>query len=157
MKEGSAYAFGPSVANFVALSVCILAAVSVFEALFQPDCRSGQVAELSGELAQRQVVEAQGLLAAALPDTQGGLEMSVSVDGTRAVRAGEARACVATAHLRVNFPKLEEPVEGTACLRYAVDPAGWAKVYVHVADAEWIRAAHGQARERYAQRAGAAR
>ena len=157
VKEGRAYAwrgFGPSAANFVALSLCILGAVSVFEALSRPDCRSGQVAELLGELAQRQVVEAQGLLAAALPDTQGGLKMTVSVDGTRAARAGEARQCVATAHLRVSFPKLEEPVEGTAELRYAVDPAGWAKVYVHVADAEWIQAAFGQARERYAQWTG---
>jgi len=155
VKDGRARVwrgFAPSSANFVALSICILGAVSLFEALSRPDCRSGQVAELLSELANRQVMEAQGLLTAALPDTQGGLKMSVSIDGTRSARAGEARQCVATAHLRVNFPKLEEPVEGSAELRYAVDPAGWAKVYVHVADAEWIQAAFGQARERYAQR-----
>lgn len=160
VKDGRARmwrGFGPGVANFVALSISILAAVSLFEALSRPDCRSGQVAELLGELANRQVMEAQGLLAAALPDTQGGLKMSVSVDGARAARAGEARQCVAMAHLRVSFPRLEEPVEGTAELRYAVDPAGWAKVYVHVADAEWIQTAFGQARERYAQRTGPAR
>lgn len=156
VKDGRARAwrgFGPSAANFVALSICILGAVSVFEALSRPDCRSGQVAELLGELANRQVVEAQGLLAAALPDAQGALKMSVSVDGQRSARAGETRQCVATAHLKVNFPKLGEPVEGTADVRYAVDPTGWAKVYVHVADAEWIQTAFAQARERYAARA----
>ena len=64
---------------------------------------------------------------------------------------------MATAHLGVAFPKLDQPVEGSAELRYAVDPAGWAKVYVHVADAEWIQTAFGQAREKYAQRLGNAR
>jgi hypothetical protein len=147
----------PALANFVSLSICILAGLSLFEAMNRPDCRSGQVAELLGELAQRQVVEAQGLLAAALPEAQGGLKMSVSIDGARSARAGEARQCVATAHLRVSFPRLAEPVEGTTELKYAVDPAGWSKVYVHVADAEWIQAAFGQAREKYAQRLGAAR
>ena len=160
IKDGRARAwrgFGPSAANFVALSICILGAVSVFEALSRPDCRSGQIAELLDELANRQVVEAQGLLVAALPDTQGALKMSVSIDGQRSARAGETRQCLAVAHLKVNFPKLEEPVEGTAELRYAVDPAGWAKVYVHVADAEWIQAAFGHARERYVQKVGGAR
>jgi len=159
-KEGRAYVwrgFVPGLANFVSLSLCILAGVSLFEAMSRPDCRSGQVADLLGELARRQVVEAQGLLAAALPESQGGLKLTVSIDGARAARAGESRQCVATAHLKVNFPKLEEPVEGTAELKYAVDPAGWAKVYVHVADAEWIQAAFGQARERYTQKVGGAR
>lgn len=149
--------WGPPVASFVSLSLCILAALSLFEALNRPDCRSGDVAQLLGELAQRQVVEAQGLLAAALPDAQAGLKMSVSITGARETPGDKVRQCVATAHLRVIFPRLAEPVEGTAELHYAVDPAGWAKVYVHVADAEWIQAAFGQARDQYTQRVGAAR
>jgi hypothetical protein len=36
-------------------------------------------------------------------------------------------------------------------------PVGWAKVYVHVADAEWIQTAFGQVRDKYAQRLGPAR
>jgi hypothetical protein len=160
VKDGKAFVWrgwGPALANFVSLSICILAGVSLFEAMHRPDCRSGQVAELLGELAQRQVVEAQGLLAAAQADAQAGLKLSVSIDGARAARPGEARQCVATARLRVSFPRLDEPVEGTAELKYAVDPAGWAKVYVHVADAEWIQAAFGQAREKYVQRLGPTR
>ncbi len=149
--------FGPQVASFASLSICVLAGLSLFEALSRPDCRSGQVAELLGQLAQRQVVEAQGLLAAAAPEGQGGLKMSVSIDGARAARLGETRQCVAVAHLKVSFPKLAEPIEGTAELRYAVDPAGWSKVYVHVADAEWIGTAFGEARDKYAQRRGPAR
>jgi hypothetical protein len=143
-------------ANFTALSITIFAVLSLVESLYRPDCRSGEVAQLLGELAQRQVVEAQGLLAAALPETKGPLKMSVAVTGARDV-PGAARQCVATAHLKVSFPKLAEPVEGTAELRYAVDPTGWAKVYVHVADAGWINVAFGEARDQYAQRLGAAR
>jgi hypothetical protein len=48
-------------------------------------------------------------------------------------------------------------VEATSEVAYAVDPVGWAKVYVHVADAEWIQAAIGHARDKYAQRLGPAR
>jgi hypothetical protein len=82
--------------------------------------------------------------------------MSVSLTGARAA-PGTAGRCVATAHLKVGFPKLAEPVEGTAELNYVVDPTGWAKVYVHVPDAGWIQVAFGEARARYAQRLGASR
>jgi hypothetical protein len=147
----------PALANFVAFSICILAGITAFEALHRPGCRSGEVAQLLGELTQRQVTEAQGLLAAALPAGQGPLKVSVRITGARDAAGGKALQCVATAHLQIGFPKLAEPVEGTAEVRYAVDPAGWARVYVHVADAEWIGTAFGQARERYAQRSGGAR
>jgi hypothetical protein len=146
-----------SLANFASLSICILAGITAFEALYRPGCRSSEVAQLLGELTQRQVVEAQGLLAAALPDAQGPLKMSVSISGARDAAGGKALQCVATARLKVVFPKLAEPVEGTSEVAYAVDPAGWAKVYVHVADAEWIQTAFGQARGEYARRVGGAR
>jgi hypothetical protein len=149
--------WGPSLASFASLSICILAAITAFEALNRPGCRSGEVAELLGELTQRQVVEAQGLLAAALPEAQGPLKMSVSISGARDAAGGKALQCVATARLKVVFPKLAEPVEGTSEVAYAVDPVGWAKVYVHVADAEWIQSAFGQARGEYARRVGGAR
>jgi hypothetical protein len=143
--------WGPSLANFASLSICIFAGLALFEGLYRPGCRSGEVAQLLGELAQRQVAEAQGLLAAALPEAQGPLKMSVRITGPRETPGGKATQCVATAHLKVVFPKLAEPVEGTSEVAYAVDPVGWAKVYVHVADAEWIQAAFGQARDKYAQ------
>jgi hypothetical protein len=149
--------WGPSLASFTSLSICILAGITAFEALHRPGCRSGEVAELLGELTQRQVAEAQGLLTAALPDAQGPLKMSVSISAARDTSGGSARQCVATAHLKVVFPKLAEPVEGRAEVGYAVDPTGWAKVYVHVADAGWIQAAFGQARSEYARRLGEAR
>jgi hypothetical protein len=149
--------WGPSLASFTSLSICILAGITAFEALNRPGCRSGEVAELLGELTQRQVVEAQGLLAAALPEAQGPLKMSVSISGARDAAGGKALQCVATARLKVVFPKLAEPVEGTSEVAYAVDPVGWAKVYVHVADAEWIQSAFGQARGEYARRVGGAR
>jgi hypothetical protein len=149
--------WGPALANFVSLSICMFAGITAFETLNRPDCRSGEVAQLLGELTQRQVTEAQGLLAAALPEAQGPLKMSVRITGTRETPGGAALQCVATAHLKVFFPKLAEPVEGTSEVAYAVDPAGWAKLYVHVADAAWIQAAFGQARERYAQKVGGSR
>ena len=149
--------WGPSLANFASLSICILAGITAFETFHRPGCRSGEVAQLLGELAQRQVTEAQGLLAAALPEAQGPLKMSVRITGARETPGGKATQCLATAHLKVVFPKLAEPVEGTSEVAYAVDPVGWAKVYVHVADAEWIQAAFGQARDKYAQQLGPAR
>jgi len=160
IRDGKAFAWrgwGLRVANFVSLSLCILAGLSLFESMHRPDCRSGEVAQLLRELAQRQVVEAQGLLAAAPPEAQRGLKLSVRIDGARETRTGEPRQCAATAHLGVAFPRLDGPVEGTAELRYAVEPAGWAKVYVHVADAEWIQTAFGQAQVKYAQQLGPAR
>jgi hypothetical protein len=149
--------WGLSLANFASLSICILAGITAFESLYRPGCRSGEVAQLLGELTQRQVTEAQGLLAAALPDAQGPLKMSVSISGARDASGGKALQCVATARLKVVFPKLAEPVEGTSEVAYVVDPVGWAKLYVHVADAEWIQAAFGQARGEYVRRVGDAR
>ncbi len=148
--------WGPSLASFLSLSICVLAGITLFETLYRPDCRSGQVAQLLGDLAQRQVAEAQGLLAAAAP-AEGPLKMSVRIAGPREAPGGQALQCIATAHLLVSFPKLAEPVEGSAELGYAVDPAGWSKVYVHVADAAWIQTAFGQAQDKYAQRLGVRR
>jgi len=47
IRDGKAFAWrgwGLRVANFVSLSLCILAGLSLFESMHRPDCRSGEVA-----------------------------------------------------------------------------------------------------------------